>query len=485
MNPLLLMDGYKTDHRRQYPTGTEQVYANLTPRKSRVEGQEEVVVFGLQYFLHEYLIDQIFDGFFGRPKAEAVDEYRETLDSYLGVGAVPVDHIAELHDLGYLPIKIKALPEGTLCPIQVPMLTIVNTHPRFFWITNQLETLLSACMWGPCTSATTAYQYRMAFNEANSKCGIPADFARFQGHDFSFRGMSSVESARLSGAAHLTSFVGTDTIPAIQFIQRYYQGENGMIGCSVPATEHSVMCMGGQAAEIETYRRLINDVYPSGIVSIVSDTWDFWSLISSGLNALRGDILKRDGKVVIRPDSGDPVKIICGDPEANVCSLEWDGAYSVLWSIFGGETKNGYKFLNPKVGLIYGDSITLERQRQIIDGLMRKGFAPEIVLGIGSYTYQHKTRDTFGFAVKATHGIVNGESRDIFKSPKTDKGGEKKSLCGRLMVDRDASGRIVVTDRVSAAVEDTGLLETVYLNGNITKQYSLADVRRTLHGDQF
>jgi len=194
MNPLLLIDGYKADHRRQYPDGTTLVYSNFTPRKSRVPGTEQVVFFGLQYFIMEYLQDRFEEDFFARPKQDVVAEYQAEMDAYLGEGAVPVDHIASLHDLGYLPIKICAVPEGSRIPVRVPMLTIHNTLPEFFWLTNQLETLLSSCLWLPCTSATTAYAYRKRFDAAAQDAGYDAGFVRFQGHDFSFRGMSSPES---------------------------------------------------------------------------------------------------------------------------------------------------------------------------------------------------------------------------------------------------------------------------------------------------
>lgn len=249
MNPLLMMDGYKTDHRRQYPPGTEYVYSNMTPRKSRVEAQEFVVNFGLQYFLKRYLQQAFQEEFFDLPRGVVVDEYKRMMDDYLGKDSVPVDHIAALHDLGYLPLRIKALAEGDLCPMRVPLLTMVNTHPDFFWLTNQLETILSATLWCACTSATTAYWYRRAFNQFNAETGIDPGFAKFQGHDFSFRGMSSLESAMISGAAHLTSFVGTDTIPALKLIDQYYGGDNGLVGCSVPASEHSVASL--SIADIE------------------------------------------------------------------------------------------------------------------------------------------------------------------------------------------------------------------------------------------
>jgi nicotinamide phosphoribosyltransferase len=490
LNPLLMIDGYKADHRRQYPEGTQTVYSNWTPRKSRRQGNEEVIFFGLQYFLMEYLIDRFNEDFFGKPLGPIIDDYRKTMDEYLGEGAVPVDHIEDLHKLGYLPLCIKALPEGTIVPMKVPMFTIRNTHPKFFWLTNQLETILSCELWTPCTSAMTSYLYRKRFEQAHQATGIPAELTKFQGHDFSFRGMSSLESAMISGAGHLLSFAGTDTVPAIKFLQKYY-GATGLVGCSVPASEHSCMCAGTKDAEIDTYRRLINEIYPKGIVSIVSDTWDFWSIMTKGLVELKDDIMARDGKVVFRPDSGDPVKIICGDPDAPIGTPENKGAMECLWEVFGGERKGGFRQLDPHVGLIYGDSITLERQDQIIKGLMAKGMAPSVVLGIGSFTYQYVTRDTYGFAMKATWVDVNGEARDIFKDPKTDRGGEKRSARGLIQVyakpgrvDGDPY-EICLKDECSALEENAGLLKEVFLNGKILQKTNLGEIRNLLHGDKF
>jgi len=248
---MCLIDGYKADHRRQYPEGTEFVYSNFTPRQSRIDGVNEVVFFGLQYFVKEYLIERWNKGFFERPKNEVLREYKRRMDNYLGKDAIPCEHIEELHDLGYLPIKIKALKEGTVTPIGVPVFTIVNTIPKFFWLTNYFETLMSNVIWKPITSATTAFQYRKRFEEYAERTGYDKSFIQWQGHDFSFRGMSGNEDSLISGAGHLLSFTGTDTIPAIDFLEKYYNANSDLelIGGSVPATEHSVMSLGSMYEE--------------------------------------------------------------------------------------------------------------------------------------------------------------------------------------------------------------------------------------------
>ena len=483
ISPILLKDGYKVGHKFQYPAGTTLVYSNLTPRKSRSADVDEIVFFGLQYFVKEYLIRQFDEEFFQRPKEEVVKAYARRMDTYLGKDSIPYDHIAALHDLGYLPLEIKALPEGSMVPMRVPIFTIKNTLPEFFWLTNMLETVLSAILWKPSTSATTAFEYLRVFTRyAKETVGDDLGFIPWQGHDFSFRGMSGIEDAVMSGAAHLLSFSGTDTIPAIDFLERYYNAdcEKELIGGSVPATEHSVMCMGTQDGEIKTFERLITDIYPRGIVSIVSDTWDFWQVITEFLPELKGQILKRDGKVVIRPDSGDPVKIIVGDESAPAGSPAFKGAIECMWETFGGTmTPRGYKLLDGHIGLIYGDSITTERQLAILEGLKRKGFASyNVVLGIGSYTYEYVTRDTFGFAMKATYGEVNGVGRDIFKDPKTDDG-TKKSAKGLMQVYRNpATGKLALKDQCTWEEEGQGELKTVFKNGKLMIDWTLAEIRQ-------
>lgn len=484
INPLMLIDFYKADHRRQYPDGTELVYSNFTPRKSRLEGNENLVFFGLQYFIKEYLVKQWNEGFFNVPKEKIVADYKRRMDNALGKDSIPVEHIAELHDLGYLPLIVKGLPEGTIVSPKIPVVTVYNTNPKFFWLTNYLESLMSAILWKPSTSATTAFQYRKTFDAyaRNTVGDTNIDFVYWQGHDFSFRGMSGIEDACISAAGHLLSFYGTDTVPAIDFHELYYNANSDkeLVGGSVPATEHSVMCMGTKDNEIGTFERLIVELYPKGIVSIVSDTWDFWKVITEFLPELKSKILARDGKVVIRPDSGDPVKIIVGDKDATPGSPEYKGAIECMWEIFGGTvTDKGYKLLDSHIGLIYGDSITLQRQKAILEGLKEKGFASfNVVLGIGSYTYEYVTRDTYGFAMKATYGEVNGEGRNIFKDPKTDDG-TKKSAKGLLAVHL-VDGKLKLKDECSWEEEKQGLLQTVFENGKVVNEQSLGQIRERI-----
>ena len=487
---LKLKDFYKADHKRQYPEGTELIYSNFTPRQSRIEGIDGIVVFGIQYLIQEYLIKGFNDTFFNKPKEEVVAAYKETMDASLGKDSISVEHIEALHDLQYLPIRIKALPEGSICPIGVPCLTIVNTDKKFFWVTNFLETLISTTLWGPMTSATLAFRYRQLLDKYAEETSDCPEFVDFQAHDFSMRGMYGVEAGRMSGAAHLLSFKGTDSISSIDFLNEYYPSLfEDMIGGSVPATEHSVMCAGMQETESETYKKLLTEVYPSGIVSVVSDTWDYWKVLTETLPELKDIIMNRDGKLVIRPDSGDPVKIVCGDPEAEEGSPEFKGTIQILHEVFGG-TKNskGYIDLDPHIGCIYGDSITHERCEAICEGLKKKGFSStNIVFGIGSYTYQYVTRDTFGFAMKATYCEVNGVGRNLFKDPKTKGNAVKKSAKGLIKVEEYTSiktGETVVSARDEQRWEDenAGLLETVYENHGTANGPGISCIRDLLLG---
>jgi len=504
MTPIVYTDYYKTEHFRMYPEHTTLIYSNLTPRKSRLEGVNSIVVFGVQHFIKKYLLGKFKENFFDVPWEQVDAEYKYAIN-------IDTEHIRQLHQLGYLPLCIQALPEGMRCPIRVPCVVIWNTLSEFYWLTNYLETLMSCQLWQPMTSATIAAEYWKVLSKYAEETSDEKDFVQWQGHDFSMRGMSSLESAILSGMAHLTSFTGTDTIPAIYALRDSY-GSKGLIGASVPATEHSVMCMGTLEDEIGTFSRLL-DLYPTGILSIVSDTWSLPNVITKILPALKDKIMARDGKLVIRPDSfwTDPVDCMCGYDgvhkqmfgmtEEEKQSIR-EGVIEALWNIFGGTVNSkGFKQLDHHIGAIYGDSITLERATEICKRLKKKGFAStNLVYGIGSYTYQMNTRDTFGFAMKATYGEIvqmpphradgqvsyqefknlKNETREIYKDPVTDDG-TKKSAKGLLYV---GMGRDGIYLRDQASWEDVhdpnNLLQVVFRDGELVKEWTLDEIRERI-----
>jgi nicotinamide phosphoribosyltransferase len=491
MNPLFLTDGYKTGHHQQYPAGTTLVYSNFTPRSNKYapKGCDQLVSFGQQMVMKQ--IHEAFDkDFFSKPKDEVCGEMKNELSMYLNTD-YDVSHFEALHDLGYLPIAVKSIEEGALIPMRVPVLTIYNTHPDFYWITNYLETVISNLLWKPMTSATISHAYRKLFTSWQEKTDAEKGwFVDWQAHDFSMRGMDSIDATISSGLGHLTSFSGSDSLPAIFGARKFYN-ETGFVSGSVNATEHSVMCAGSKDDEIGTFRRLL-ETYPTGILSVVSDTWDLWKVCTEHLVTLKEEILAREGKLVIRPDSGDPVDIICGTLTTYDSSTGEDyhksyrvrekGVIELLWDVFGGEiNEQGYKVLDPHIGAIYGDSITLDRAEQIFTRLEAKGFAStNIVLGVGSFTYQYNTRDTFGFAMKATYVEVDGVGREIFKDPITDDG-VKKSAKGLMKVVKE-NGEYRLIDQTTWEAEGEGELRCIYLNGQFQfeNQTTLTEIRERL-----
>jgi nicotinamide phosphoribosyltransferase len=305
------------------------------------------------------------------------------------------------------------------------------------------------------------------------------------------RGLDSIDVTISSGLGHLTSFSGSDSLPAIFGARKFYN-ETEFVAGSVNATEHSVMCAGSKEDEIGTFRNLM-ETYPSGILSIVSDTWDLWKVCTEHIVTLKEEILARDGKVVIRPDSGDPVDIICGTEDYTKSKLSYEdvkdmpvahpsakGVIELLWDVFGGTiNEQGYKVLDPHIGAIYGDSITLDRAEQIFTRLEAKGFAStNIVLGVGSFTYQYNTRDTFGFAMKATYVEVNGEGREIFKDPITDDG-VKKSAKGLLRITTGEDGYKLVDQQTWSGEKATDM-RCIYENGTFGNQTTLTAIRAKL-----
>lgn len=573
-------DGYKVGHGPLYATGTQSVNSNLTPRSDKIYLRNcthfydgRLVFIGAQGAVQE-VHEMWQDSFFNLPKEVAIGRFARRMAVYLGGKVKAEEQLSELHDLGYLPLNIKALPEGVRVKMGVPVLTITNTISSTFWLVNYLETVLSDLIWKPATNATIAYEYKEICKHFAAKTGVDDFTVSIQCHDFSMRGMSGPEDAARSGFAHLTSFIGTDTLPAMDYAEDYYDADpDGLIAISVVATEHAVATSNilyleqervsrfspnpRLEAETEFMRDLITRLHPNGIVSYVADSFDFWSVLTEILPQLKDTILAREskglepGKLVIRPDSGDPADVICGIEVRTVESIDaaaeelveqvrtetgfgecgpseasdiffingehvevtigidWNrrdktyyyedgyeitshkvvtltaeekGAIQVLWETFGGtETEKGYKLLDSHIGLIYGDSITTKRAVDILQRLANKGFASgNVVFGVGSYTYQCNTRDTFGFVVKATHTVVDSTAIDIFKDPKTDS--KKKSAKGLLFVGYNSDGGYVLEDQATAEEEASpdNKLQTFYLDGKFTRRTTLDEIRARL-----
>ncbi len=491
-NPLTCTDAYKLSHKGFMDEKTEYIYSNMTPRSSKHLPvlkeffDEKVVFFSMQYFIKNYLIHAWNERFFSQPKEKVIAAFKRRCDTYLGPDAVSMHPFEELHDLGYLPISIKALPEGSRVNMRVPFFTIVNTNPKFAWLTNYLETIISCETWKASTTATIAFEFRKLINRFALETVGHAGGVEFQGHGFEFRGMSGHQDAAISGCGHLLSFWGTDTIVSIDLLEEFYNADatKELIAASVPASEHSVSSLGTAiGSELEFFRKAVTKDYPTGIVSLVSDTYDFWQVMTTFATALKQDILNRKpnalgfAKVVFRPDSGNPIHIIAGDPNAAPGSPEHKGAVECLWDIFGGTTSDkGFKVLHERVGLIYGDSITLPIAHQILSRLKDRGFASSnVVFGIGSFTYNMLTRDCAGMAIKATWAQVDGKGYDIYKDPKTDSG-LKKSARGLLRVDK-VGNDFVLTDRVTKEQEQGGELKEVFRDGKLLIETSLKEIR--------
>lgn len=524
-------DFYKMFHKEAYHPNITKVYSNYTSRNGRlsnVKNNKEVMFVGLQYFIKDVLIKEWNETFFELPKDIAIRSIKRITDNCLGFD-YDASHFEALHDLGYLPISIKALPEGVSVPYGVPPVTFVNTVDGFQWLSNYIETVFSTENWLIQTSATTSKAYLENTIKAFDNAGLPHDLVPFMCHDFSMRGMAGRHAAAMSGFGHLTSFAGTDTIPAILFAEKYYNAdvEKELVGASVPATEHStatsyITSMAQEKgitkleAEVDYVRYLMTKV-PTGILSHVSDSFDFWKFVSEGLPMLKEDILSREGKLVVRPDSGDPVRVLTGYKVNNrhtfesvedlVEHLEYypqdkygfeayplkDGSYGTcdekilskeevkgliecLGDIFGTtESPTGLKLIHDNIGAIYGDSITLERQDQIISRLEAKGYAGIVVLGVGSYSYQYVTRDTHGSAVKATWVEKSGEGVDVFKDPKTDS--KKKSAKGLMRIELE-DGVYVMYDQQTREQEQQGELKEVFRNGKLLQETTLEDIRQ-------
>ncbi len=488
--PLLLCDFYKTVHSEQYPKGITKLVSYLTPRMTRLIGEDKLIMFGLQAFIKQYLIECFNDNFFLKTKEEVLSEYNRILSYSLGPGCYNDKKVGELYDLGYLPLEIKAIAEGTRVPVKVPMLEISNTHPDFAWLVNTIETLMSCSLWHPMISANVGYKYRSIVNQYYEK-SVDTEVPRARAlGDFSMRGQESLESAIKSSAAFCLSFLNTATVPAIPFLEEYYNCDSSKepVAFGAISTEHSVMCSNTavDGDEVTMLRRLLTEIYPNHSFSMVSDSYDYWNLVDYLLLECKTEILNHNGTLLVRGDSGDPVQVVTE-------------TVFHLWDIFGGTVNSkGYKVLDSHVKALYGDSITPQRAEAIYKILIEKGFAcNNVSLGVGSFSmqcleedgkFQPFTRDTFGIAVKATYGEIGEKPLMIFKNPKTDTGNFKKSQRGMCRVYQKENGDITYEDgydRNNFPQDKENLLVCVFKDGKTMKEYNLQEIRNRLYGGAF
>lgn len=473
-NSLLATDVYKLGHMRMYPEGTTKIFSYLVARSGKKF--DRTVWFGLQALVKRWLLAPITQS-----HANEFFEYYSLI-----LGPVPQDvrdKVNALAALGYWPISIKAVPEGSVVDVKNVLMTMTNTHPDFAWTVGFLESMILK-VWNTSTVATSSLGFRRLFQRYAEQTASEAYYGSvpFQVHDFGYRGCSSEETAELSGMAHLTSFYGTDTVPAVKAAAKLY-GAVAPIGLSVPATEHSVMCAFGRDNELKAFERAL-DQNPVGFVSIVSDTYSLWNVATRILPALKDRILARDGKVVIRPDSGEPKLILCGDPAELPGTPAHKGLIRLLDELFGSTVNaKGYKELSPKIGIIYGDGMYYSRIADILGTIKEMGYATtNLVIGVGGILLQQHNRDDMGFAIKATHAVVNGEERELFKDPVTDPG--KRSHKGLVSLHRAENGAYVTLDRQTAEQEKGGLLVEVYRDGKLLVDEKFQAIRDRIRAEE-
>ena len=489
-NPMLLIDFYKAVHAEMLPAGITKSVSYFTPRMSRVKRWDRVVMFGLQGFIKTYLIDYFNQEFFSNPFEEVIGSYKRVMDAALGANAYQIKKIKKLYLLGYLPIEIVALPEGTRVPMHVPMFGITNTHPDFAWLPQSLESLISAESWHPMIAATVGDTYRQIVNHYYSlTCEDNVPRARALGA-FDFRGEECTDSAIKAGAGWCLSFLNTATVPTIPYLEQNYNCDctKEPVAYGSPSTEHSVMCsnFAVDGDEETLLRRLLTEIYPDTSFSAVLDSYDYWNVIDNILPKLKTEILAHNGCMLMRGDSGDCVEVVTK-------------TVFKLWDQFGGKVNSkGYKVLDPHVKAIYGDSITVQRCEEIYRILMENGFAcSNVALGVGSFSFQcieedgilkPFTRDTFSSCIKATYCEINGVPFPIFKNPKD--GGFKKSQRGCCVVfEESATHRLGFVDgKTWAEANEEGvsnLLRPVFRDGVLLKEFTLKEVRENLHGGSF
>jgi len=502
---LYYTDGYKVGHKRMLAPGTDYLAGSWIPRtiKYAPKGIEKITSFGQQLTMR-WLNDEFRENFFNVP-LEAAQKFGKDMSAYL-MQPYDAKHFEDLHKLGYLPIKVKAIPEGIETFPNIPHMTFINTVKGYAWLTLYLETIISSLAWKPSTSATIARQYKKNAIKWVTKTD-PSNLwlTDFMCHDFSARGLSPWDMLS-SGLGHATSHKGSDTLIIIPGARYFYnEGEDDMPIFSVNASEHSVsttkiFTVGEKQMILDWLKEI-----PEGIFSMVADTFSLWEFIQYLKDPeVKTAVLARTGKLVVRPDSGNPVDIICGlnskyigkefedsdgaqrqeywVTKSEAAHPSYKGVIELLWDIFGGTVnEQGYKVLDPHIGAIYGDSINIDRQVEIYERLAAKGFAAtNIVLGVGSFTYQMNTRDTLGFAAKGTWFQANDKEYNIYKDPVTDDG-SKKSLKGLLAVLQDEKGEYYCKTECTHEEENSGVLQTIFQDGKFFNQISLTEIRAKIN----
>lgn len=458
-NLLLNTDSYKASHWVQYPPNTRKIVSYI---ESRGGTYDRTVFFGLQIFIKTYLESPI--------TKEMIDE----AEMFWAAHGEPFnragwEHILNVHN-GYLPLKINAVPEGTVVPTRNVLVTIENTDEECFWLPSHIETSILRAVWYPTTVATISWSIKQVIRKALEETadvealgGLP-----FKLHDFGARGVSSFESAGLGGAAHLVNFMGTDNVTGALFAKRYYYNAEGMPGFSIPAAEHSSITSWGRDGEVDAYRNMIKQFggkYP--LFAVVSDSYNIFKAVEEMWGGeLKDEVLNCGSLLVVRPDSGVPAEIVL-----KVAQL--------LDKTFGSTTNSkGFKVLNG-VRIIQGDGINEESIKDILANLIGAGFSSDnLAFGMGGALLQHCDRDTQKFAMKASAALIGDQWVDVVKDPITDQG--KRSKKGQLMLYRDLTTGEVFTDLVGVASTNTEeMLQTVYLNGKLVKEFNFEEIRAT------
>lgn len=488
INPMLLIDFYKAVHAEMLPTKITKSVSYFTPRMSRVRMWNKVVMFGLQGFVKTYLIDYFNERFFERPIDEVISEYERIMDASLGKGVYGLQKIKDLHTLGYLPIEIWALPEGTKVPMHVPMFCITNTHDDFAWLPQALESLISAEAWHPMLVATVGATYRDIVNKFyDETCDDSVSRNKALG-SFDFRGEECTDSAIKAAAGWCLSFVNTATVPVIPYLEKLYNCDctKEPVAFGSPSTEHAVMCSNYavDGDEVTLLKRLLTEIYPDTSFSAVLDSYDYWNVIDNVLPQIKPEIMAHNGCMLMRGDSGDCIEVVTK-------------TVFKLWDEFGGTINSkGYKVLDLHVKVIYGDSITIQRCERIYEILKDNGFAASnVALGVGSFSFQCVeedgilkpfTRDTFSSCIKATYCEIDHKPYPIFKNPK--EGGFKKSQKGCCLVYKNDNGELCYKDEYTwkeVSCNSKQELKAIFRNSELLIDDSLANIRNRLHNNNF